>query len=145
MKILQNSIVTSLLGLILYAVTTVVVWKTPAHIVAGEGEQGEVVAKAKEAAPSWEFQSQEADMLISELKAEKEALSKREKDLNDLAERLKAERLEINVVTQAVHQLQTQVEASIVRINSEEAANIKKLARTYAAMSPDGAAPIFKE
>ena len=67
------------------------------------------------------------------------------RDLNDLAERLKTERMEINMVTQAVHQLQAQVESSIVRINAEEAVNIKKLSRTYAAMSPDGAAPIMKE
>lgn len=145
MKILKNSIVSSVIGLLLYVVVTVVVWKVPAHITEGEPAQDEILAKAKEAAPSWEFQSQEADMLISELKAEKEALAKREKDLNDLAERLKAERLEINVVTQAVHQLQAQVEASIVRIGAEEATNIKKLARTYSAMSPEGAAPILKE
>jgi len=145
MKILQNPIVSSLLGLILYAVITVVVWKAPAHVIEGEPAQEEILAKAKEATPSWEFQSQEADLLISELKIEKAALAKREKDLNDLAERLKTERLEINVVTQAVHQLQAQVEANIVRINAEEAINIKKLSRTYAAMSPEGAAPILKE
>ena len=144
MKILQNSLVSSILGLVLYAVVTVFVWKVPV-IVEGEPSQEEIVAKAQEAVPSWEFQSQEADLLIRELKIEKESLAKREKDLNDLAERLKTERMEINMVTQAVHQLQAQVESSIVRINAEEAVNIKKLSRTYAAMSPDGAAPIMKE
>jgi flagellar motility protein MotE (MotC chaperone) len=79
------------------------------------------------------------------LRIEKEALARREKDLNELAERLQTERMEINVVTQAVHQLQAQIEASIVRISAEEVTNIKKLARTYAAMSPEGAAPIMKE
>jgi flagellar motility protein MotE (MotC chaperone) len=145
MKILQNSFVASLLGLILYAVVTVLVWKAPATIVEGELAQADIVAHAKAAAPSWEFQNPEAEMLITELKEQKEALAKREKDLNDLAERLQAERMEINVVTQAVYQLQRQVETSIVRINAEEQANLKKLARTYAAMSPEGAAPIFKE
>jgi flagellar motility protein MotE (MotC chaperone) len=145
MKILQNPFVSSLLGLVLYAVVTVLVWKAPATIVEGELAQADIVAHARAAAPSWEFQSPEAEMLISELKEQKAALNKREKDLNDLAERLQAERLEINVVTQAVYQLQRQVEASIVRINAEELANLKKLARTYAAMSPEGAAPIFKE
>lgn len=132
MKILQNPIVSSLLlGLILYAVITVS-WKAPAHVIEGEpAQEKEILAKAKEATPSWEFQSQEADLLISELGL-KAALAKREKDLNDLAERLKTERLEINVVTQAVHQLQAQVEANIVRINAEEAINIKKLSRTSA-------------
>lgn len=144
MKILQNSLVSSIIGLVLYAVVTVLVWKVPV-IVEGEPSQEEIVAKAQEAVPSWEFQSQEADLLIRELKIEKDSLAKREKDLNDLAERLKTERMEINMVTQAVHQLQAQVESSIVRINAEEAVNIKKLSRTYAAMSPDGAAPIMKE
>jgi flagellar motility protein MotE (MotC chaperone) len=145
MKILQNSLVASILGLVLYAVVTVLVWKTPVPHAAGEPSQEEIVAHAKQAVPSWEFQSQEADLLIEELRTEKAALAKREKDLKDLAERLNAERLEINVVTQAVHQLQAQVEANIVRINAEEAVNIKKLSRTYAAMSPEGAAPIMKE
>ncbi len=145
MKILRNSLVSSIIGLVLYAVVTVLVWKVPVSIVEGEPSQEDIVAKAKEAVPSWEFQSQEADLLIQELRIEKETLAKREKDLNELTERLKTERLEINVVTQAVYQLQMQVEASIVRINAEEAVNIKKLSKTYAAMSPEGAAPIMKE
>jgi flagellar motility protein MotE (MotC chaperone) len=145
MKILQNPLVSSLLGLILYVVVTVVVWKAPAHIVEGEPAQEEIVAKAREAKPSWEFKSQEADMLIAELKLEKEGLAKRKKELDEFAERLQVERLEINVVTQTVYQLQKQVEASIVRINAEESNNLKKLSRTYAAMSPEGAAPIMKE
>ncbi len=145
MKILQNPLVSSLLGLILYVVVTVVVWKAPTHIVEGEPAQEEIVAKAREAKPSWEFKSQEADMLIAELKLEKEGLAKRKKELDEFAERLQVERLEINVVTQTVYQLQKQVEASIVRINAEESNNLKKLSRTYAAMSPEGAAPILKE
>lgn len=145
MKILQNPLVSSILGLVLYAVVTVAVWKTPVTAATHEPTQDEIVAKANATAPSWEFKSQEADMLIAELKAEKESLAKREKDLKDLEERLKVERLELNVVTQTVYQLQKQVENSIVRINAEEANNLKKLSRTYAAMSPEGAAPIMKE
>ena len=144
MKILANSLVSSILGLVLYTVVTVLVWKVPV-VVPEEPSQEEIVAHAKEAVPSWEFTSQEAEMLIQELRIEKESLARREKDLNELSERLKTERLEINVVTQAVYQLQMQVESSIVRINAEEAVNIKKLSKTYAAMSPDGAAPIMKE
>lgn len=144
MKILQNSLVASILGLVLYAVVTVLVWKVPVaetHLPSQE----EIVAKAKETVPSWQFTSQEAELLIAELRIEKETLARKEKDLKELEERLRAERLELNVVTQAVHQLQAQVDASIVRINAEEAVNIKRLSKTYAAMSPDGAAPIMKE
>lgn len=145
MKILQNPLVSSILGLVLYAVVTVAVWKTPVTAAPHEPTQEEIVTKANATAPSWEFKSQEADMLIAELKTEKESLAKREKDLKELEERLKVERLELNVVTQTVYQLQKQVENSIVRITAEEANNLKKLSRTYAAMSPEGAAPIMKE
>lgn len=145
MKILQNSLVSSILGLVLYAVVTVLVWKVPVASNDHESSQEEIVAKAKETVPSWEFTSQEAEMLIAELRIEKEALVRKEKDLKELEDRLKTERLELNVVTQAVHQLQAQVDASIVRINAEEAINIKRLSKTYASMSPDGAAPIMKE
>jgi flagellar motility protein MotE (MotC chaperone) len=145
MKILQNPLVSSILGLVMYAVVTVLVWKVPVSANQHDPSQEEIVAKAKEAVPSWEFTSQEAELLIAELKIEKDSLDRRAKDLKELEDRLKAERLELNVVTQAVHQLQAQVDASIVRINAEEAINIKRLAKTYASMSPDGAAPIMKE
>lgn len=144
MKILKSSLVASIVGLLLYAVVTVVFWKAaPPAIVEGHPADGEITAHAK--SPSWEFQNPEADALIVELKLEKENLAKREKELNDLAERLQTERLELNVVTQAIYQLQSQFDANVVRLTTEESLNIKKLARTYAAMAPDGAAPIMKE
>jgi flagellar motility protein MotE (MotC chaperone) len=143
MKIIQSPWVASLLGLLLFVATMTAFWKPSAPEAGGFSGTEQILAKAK--APSWEFQSQDVDALIIELKQEKEALAKREKDLKDFAERLQIERLELNVLTQAVHQLQKHVDNTIVRMADEEAANIKKLARTYAAMAPDGAAPIFKE
>jgi flagellar motility protein MotE (MotC chaperone) len=143
MKILQSSLVASIVGLLLYATVTVVFWKAPAAVIEGHPVDGALPVHAK--TPSWEYHNPEADALIQELKLEKESLAKREKELNDLAERLQAERLELNVVTQAIHQLQKQFEADVVRLSAEETANIKKLARTYAAMAPEGAAPILKE
>lgn len=143
MKILKSPWVASLLGLLLFAATMVAFWKPPAPEAGGFSSTEQILAHAK--APSWEFPGQDVDALVIELKQEKEALAKREKDLKELAERLQIERLELNVLTQAVHQLQKQVDNTIVRIGEEEAMNIKKLARTYAAMAPDGAAPIFRE
>ncbi|MFO1511538.1 MAG: hypothetical protein U1F83_01260 [Verrucomicrobiota bacterium] len=143
MKILKSSLVASLVGLLLYAVVTIAVWKAPAHVIEGQPAEDPLLVQAK--SPSWEFQNPEADALINELKLEKESLAKREKELNELADRLQTERLELNVVTQAIYQLQSQFEATVVRMNAEESVNIKKLARTYATMAPDGAAPIMKE
>lgn len=145
MKILQNSLLASILGLVAYVVVTVLVWPPPPAPLPAELSRDEIVAQAKTAVPSWEFNTVEADLFMDELRKQKEELNQRDKELKEFAERLQIERLELNTVTQAVYQLQLQVETQIVRINTEEAANIKKLARTYAAMSPEGAAPILKE
>ncbi len=147
MKILKSPLVASILGLVLYIVTTAMVWKPlPRQDASDAGETNEdIVAKAKGVVPSWEYQNPDVDMMIEELKKEKATLDKREKDLNALAERLQAERMEINVVTQSVFQMQKEFDGNIARVTAEEAGNIKKLAKTYAAMSPEGAAVILKE
>ncbi|NOS69288.1 MAG: hypothetical protein HOP33_05085 [Verrucomicrobia bacterium] len=147
MKILKSPLVASILGLVLYIVTTAMVWKpAPRHDTSEAGEtNADIVARAKGVVPSWEYQNPDVDMMIEELKKEKATLDKREKDLNALAERLQAERMEINVVTQSVFQMQKEFDSTVARVTAEEAVNIKKLAKTYAAMSPEGAAVIMKE
>ena len=85
------------------------------------------------------------ELMIAEIKKEKTALAEREQKLGQLEDRLLTERAEINQVTQTVHQLQTQFDASVVRVREEETANLKKLAKIHAAMSPEGAALVLKE
>ena len=87
----------------------------------------------------------EIEQMITEIKKEKAALADREQKLRQLEDRLLTERAEINQVTQTVHQLQKQFDASVVRVREEETANLKKLAKIHAAMSPEGAAIILKE
>jgi len=87
----------------------------------------------------------EIEQMIAEIKKEKAALADREQKLGRLEDRLLTERAEINQVTQTVHQLQMQFDASVVRVREEEIANLKKLAKIHAAMSPEGAALILKE
>jgi flagellar motility protein MotE (MotC chaperone) len=41
--------------------------------------------------------------------------------------------------------MQKEFDSNIARVTAEEVVNIKKLAKTYAAMSPEGAAVIMKE
>jgi flagellar motility protein MotE (MotC chaperone) len=95
--------------------------------------------------PSWEFSNPEVDQLIADLRAQKAALATREQQLNELAARLKAERDEIGVVTQNIARLQAEFDKNVVRVKDDEVANVKKLAKIYAAMTPEGAANILKE
>ncbi len=82
---------------------------------------------------------------MEELKNRKEALAEKEKDLNDLAARLQSERAELCQLTQTVERVQTEFDQNVTRVQQAEEVNLKKLAKMYAAMSPDGAAAIFKE
>ena len=143
-KLLQNRWLGSILGAVLYFVGLSASWKqyiakTPSVPVEEEG------AVELHVGPSWTFQNPEIELLVSELKKEKEALAVRSAELNELAARLNAERQELLQTTQRVQVMQSQFDQSLTRIQDEEAANLKKMAKTYASMSPEGASRIFKE
>ena len=93
----------------------------------------------------WTEINPEVDTLLEELKKEKEELKKKEALLRELEVRLTAERAEINTITQRVHQMQLEFDSHIVRVEEEETANLKKLAKVYANMSPEGASAILNE
>ena len=132
-----------LLGALIYlAVTAALV--VPGKLMPQSVHAAEAV-EYHVAGPSWDFINPELDRLVSELAKEKETLAGREKQLNELASRLEAERQEINIVTQAVYRMQTEFDRNVVRVREEEMANLKKLAKVYAAMSPEGAAAILKQ
>jgi hypothetical protein len=141
-KLLHSIWTASLVGALLFWGTVVMLWQAP---TAAQGHAPPAAAVVHGDAASWNFHNPEVDLLITELKLEKERLAKRALELNELAERLQSERLELNEVTQTVNQLQVEFDRNVVRVTTEEAANLKRLARTYAAMSPEGAAAILKQ
>ena len=93
----------------------------------------------------WTETNPEVDLLLEELKREKVALDKKRELLAQLETRLVAERAEINTITQRVHQMQVEFDSHVVRVNEEETANLKKLAKVYANMTPEGASMILHE
>ncbi len=140
-KLLTSHWTAAFAGVMIYLFSTVAFWKTPAR----PPGFGAATASAGHTGASWEFTNPEADQLIAELKVEKKSLEKKEQQLNELAVRLDAERAEINQATQAVHQLQVDFDKNVVRVRDEEIANLKKLAKVYAAMAPDSAASVLAE
>jgi flagellar motility protein MotE (MotC chaperone) len=139
MRFLQSKWAVVLIGVTCYLLTTVCLWRWPEPPAAPAAP-----AQAKEV-PSWDFKNPEMDQLVAELKAEKEAVAQRTKLLDDLAVRLQTERLELIAITQQVERLQKEFDRNVVRVREEEAANLKKLAKIYAAMTPEGAGTILKE
>jgi flagellar motility protein MotE (MotC chaperone) len=136
-KLLRSPWVATGVGAILFLLTVVLCWP--------QKKPSEPTEPAAKAGPSWTFQNPEVDQLISELKKEKEAQAEKRKQLNELEVRLRAERGELNQVTQTIHQLQLDFDRNVVRVEEGETANLKKLAKVYSSMAPSSAVLILKE
>ncbi len=102
--------------------------------------------------PSWDFSNPELDQLIADLKREREQLGEKEKQLEEFAARLQAEKSEITRATNVVNQLQREFDAAVkklrdeqLRLTEDEQVNLKKLAKLYTTMTPEGAAVVLKE
>ncbi len=145
-RFLQSGIFAAVVGLVLYVGVTAALWPEMKVPIPAAEEPGQVPARRPLPVvkiPSWEFSSPELDLLVEELRKERQALNERAQQLDELAARLQSERTELNVVTQAIHQMQRQLDDAVVRVSEEESANLKKLAKVYAAMSSEGAAAIL--
>ena len=129
------------IGAAVYLIATVLFWQKP------ELPPRPKIADVFNAiGPSWNFNNPEADLLISELKQEKKGLDEqRQQQLDDLAARLNTERTEVGQVIQSVRQLQGDFDKAVLRVKAEETGNLKKLAKVYAAMTPDTAASVLEQ
>lgn len=138
---LRSPAVVGILGALLYAAVTVLCWpklhleRDPATGTSGNRRGG----------PSWEFSNPELDLLTAELTTERSALAERTRQLDELEARLRSEQMELAVVTQAVHRLRQDLDTMLVRVADEEVANLKKLARVYATMGPQGSVQILRQ
>lgn len=144
-RFLQSTWMTMLLGGLLFLATTAALMK-PAKFQAAMAKASDPeLTRSGSNEPSWKFRNPEMDQWIEEIKREKEALDAREQQLKDLETRLNAERQEISVVTQAVFQMQTDFDKNVVRLNAQDAENLKRQAKLLSAMSPEGAAATLSE
>ena len=142
-KLLQSTWMCALAGAMIYLGTTVALWQSPKLSLRVVATAASKPADAPK--PSWEFHSAEADELITDLLTQKQAQTERARKLDELEARLKAERQEIATVVESVKQQQNEFDRSVVRVREEEVANLKRLAKIYSAMSPEGAVSILRE
>jgi len=149
MKFLKSKVFAAVLGSVLFMLTTAFLTTRalgPATAAEAEHEDGEGTApKPNSTGASWAFFNPELDQIVSELKMEREAVTAKDKQLNELAARLRAERAELDESLKAIKKLQQQVDRDVYRIKDDEAANLKKLSKMYATMEPVGAARILRE
>jgi len=147
MTFLQSKWAALAVGVVGYALTTWLCLQPKKQLTrALDAIRARQAASAQaETGPSWTFHNPEMVRILNELKDEKENLRRRAAQLDELEARLNAERQEIGVVTQTVSRLRSELDETVTRVNQEEAVNLKKLAKVYAAMTPEGAGRILKE
>jgi flagellar motility protein MotE (MotC chaperone) len=139
-KLLAHQWIYAPIGAVIYLVATVLFWQKPVAPV-----RQKLADLVHAIGPSWDFKNPEADQLIAELKIEKKLVEQRQQQLDDLAARLNTERAELGQVIQSVRQLQTEFDKAVLHVKDDEAVNLKKLAKVYAAMSPDAAAAVLEQ
>lgn len=141
MKILASSWVAPVLGLVMYLATTAAILKQVDLEVTLPKKAHQEVVKA---VLLWDASSPEVDQMIDHLRKEKDEMAVRQKELSELTESLNRQRQELTQATQLVQRLQRQLEDNLTRVKEDEQQNLKKLAKVYSGMSPDGAAGIVK-
>jgi flagellar motility protein MotE (MotC chaperone) len=145
LKKLASPWIASALGVIVYLAVTVVTWQAATKNVTGAVQQSTEMLENEAPAAPWMVANPEVETLVKELRQQQENLNAREKSLNELADRLRFERTELNQLTQAVHRAQKDFEEMVSKVADDEAANLKKLAKTYAGMEPEACSAVFKK
>jgi flagellar motility protein MotE (MotC chaperone) len=139
-KLLSNPWISAPIGAVVYLAATVLFWQKPVL-----PPRQAFVAAVQAIGPSWDFNNPEADQLIAELKVEKKTVADREQQLDDLSTRLNTERAELGQVIESVRKLQGDFDKAVLHVKDDETGNLKKLAKVYAAMSPDVASTVLEQ
>ncbi len=161
MKPIAIPLIGSLIGGLLYlAVTAALILKgykppapPPAKVakvvekdgVSGAPLAGKTADELNGMTQSWNYYNPDIEFLITYLKQTSNLFRIRQKDLDELGQRLAAERAELASVTQSVARLRDDIDKQVIRIQDDEIINVKRLAKTYAGMEPSSAAKVFAE
>lgn len=146
MKMLKSPVVAAALGGVLFLLTSAFfTTKGLALLPPTAAEHGEAAKEPSINGPSWMFFNPEMEQIMGELKAERDTVAVKEKQLTELAARLRTERAELDEELKKMKVIQAKVDRDVMRIKEDEAGNLKKLAKMYAIMDPAGAARILRE
>lgn len=112
--------------------------------------QAAAVPEAKKLDPEvkrrgWDFWTIEIENLSNELKEEKARLRKQAEMIELRAGRLAAEEKELGKLRADIEAVRKDIADKIITISADEAVNLKKLAQTYATLSPRAVVAIIRE
>ncbi len=142
----QSKLATAILGALLFLGTMAVQISTAlSTTVAPASTATPTGYRPSSEAIAWDFTNPEVEQMIDELRRERAQVKARAQELAELELRITTDRTELDTLIANVRKLQAEFDASILRVQQEESANLKKLAKVYANMEPANAIGILKE
>ncbi|RME69295.1 MAG: hypothetical protein D6781_08920, partial [Verrucomicrobia bacterium] len=93
----------------------------------------------------WNFLTPEIERLQSELRLRLDEVAERQRELDEYALRLEAERAEIEKLKRDIEARREELAQSLFEVQAIEQKNLKTLAASYSNLSPEAALAIFQE
>ena len=123
LKILQSNWISALIGGVLFIATLVLVWKPPVNAqkparsasTASTNESRFELTFGQTNTPSWDYRNPDVEELVKELQSGKTQMAQRAAQLDELAARLRSERVEINQITQNSFCFQSKFTGKVLR------------------------------
>jgi flagellar motility protein MotE (MotC chaperone) len=135
-----------LLGLGLGVGTSLAVfWSASKRFVANATAAREAEVAAKQPAKPWDFWTIEMENLANDLRDERARIKLRDEQLAQREARLNTEQQELEKTRKQIEELRAAIDERLIEVTEGEAANLKKLAATYGALSAKSAVAIFRE
>lgn len=143
---LTSPVVTSAVGILLsVAVGLAATWRTLDALVkqAIVARDHKPVSEFKK--KGWDFWTIEIENLSSELKEDRERVNNRIAALDQREARIAAEEKELAKIRSELDATQKQISERVIEMSADEAVNLRKLAATYANLSPTAVVAIIRE
>lgn len=93
----------------------------------------------------WDFWTIEIENLSSELKEDRARLKQRSAELDQREARIRASEKELAKARADVDAMEKEISDRIIEMSADEAVNLRKLAQTYANLSPTAVVAIIRE
>jgi flagellar motility protein MotE (MotC chaperone) len=143
---LASPVLTGVLGLLLsVAVGLSVSWKTLNQLVDKAIYDRTHKAPSERQKKGWDFWTVEMENLSSELKDNLAQLNKRAEQLDQREARIVSGEKELVKARADLEAMQKEISDRVIEMNTDEAVNLRKLAQTYANLSPTAVVAIVRE
>lgn len=145
MKLLSNIWVLTAIAFVLFAGTLTGFWLSASKVKPQLPETmhtKEVDGAA--VAALWNTQTGHVEEMVEELKRRTQALDQQKAELEQMRERIDAEKLELTRIQKDISEQQATLDDMVTRIEAAEVKNLRSQATVYSNMDPEATIQVFK-